>query len=241
MRRTRRRKTSSHRRRPRTSLKKSRYITKFRPGIHRTTGNFRRSGPREIKYQDRFQTNKDFQDGVTETNVSFITGIAEGSGRSDRIGRKISCVGLEINGTITFLSNTAISALPAYTVRAQIWLDTQANGTQAGSTDFNEIVNDIHSFPRQSNLDRFKLLKQKVWDFHIPSALDIPATFPKLGHMSKSFQWKLKFPSIPIHYSSTSGTISEVRSNNIFIYWAANDDGQGILSARYRLHYTDRN
>ena len=242
MRRSRRRRPTSHRRRPRSSLKSSRNITKFRPGYHRTAGLWRtaRQRAKEIKYFDRtIEPAVDIID-VPGDATSLITLIPQGNGRSARIGQKITVVGLELRIRLVHAPPNGGTG-EANIIRFQIWLDTQANGTQAVIDDFLELVTGAAVLlpANKTNEDRFQLLGEKTVELHTNAAHGAPAA--RWGQAMKYIKWYMKLPSIPIHYSSTLGSITEVRSNNIFIAYQASSVGNTTIEAAYRTHYTDKN
>jgi len=244
MRRSRRRRITSHRRRPRRSLKSSRNITKFRPGYHRTAGLWKTALQRasEVKYFDRNIDSVDITDVTPEDATSLITLIPNGNGRSARIGQKITIVGLELKIRLQHAPSDG-SANTANVVRLQIWLDKQANGTQAPRTSYHESspADEYLEFANKSNEDRFTLLAEKIITFETHAGAQLPGGSPRWAEQLKVFNWNLKVPKIPIFYSSTLGSITEVRSNNIFIAYQGSLTGTTFLRANYRTHYTDKN
>lgn len=241
MRRSRRRRPTSHRRRPRRSLKSSRNITKFRPGYHRTAGLWKTARQRasEIKFHDTSNDVAAFIDTIP--NTSLITGIPEGNGRSARIGQKINVIGLELAFEFDHRPADGDNG-NANAVRLQIWLDKQANGTQAVDPDYLQLTG--HSaphmkHPNKSNEDRFVLLGEKNLTFGTPGGMG--STPARWARSIKNIKWNLKLPKLPIHYSSTTGSITEVRSNNIFISYQPHFVGLTLMTFNYRTHYIDKN
>lgn len=137
--------------------------------------------------------------------------IPQGDTQSTRDGRQAWIKSIQIQGSLTYFSN---SSAPS-SMNACLWLvlDTQANGAAAAITDVftsNEIENALINL---NNSGRFRILKKWVWSIN-PGAFDASGNL--YNSVSKFFSF-YKRCNIKIDWSSTTGAIGEIRSNNIFL------------------------
>ncbi len=210
---TRRRVISSARRRH------GRFGTYLRPrqrGFARTAGYYGRfsgAGAIELKFHDLDINDTSVAAGGTIVEDS-CNSIAQGVTEVTRIGRKccIKQIGWKMNLLLLGVSDQA--DIPAGdVVRVILYLDKQANGATAGVTDILE-SDDYQSFNNLANKSRFRTLMDRTYTLGYQVAMtdgastsSAPAT-----NIEDSFYKKV---NIPIEFDSTTGAITEVRSNNI--------------------------
>ena len=128
---------------------------------------------------------------------------------------------MRIGGSITQPTSTSLGQS---WVRIVLVLDKQANGALATPSDVFETTaaatTDIFAFQNMDNVDRFKIIKDKK------ITLD-PVGFGIVGTSSaictKNFKISHKC-NTEIVYSSTTGALTEVRSNNYILFISSNSN-----------------
>lgn len=119
-------------------------------------------------------------------------------------------------------------------MRVIVFLDRQANGTAATVTDILETAQ-YNSFNNLANSSRFRIMYDKRHDMNYfntqtSGGQDIDGT-----NISGSFFANV---NLPIEFSSTTGVIGEIRSNNIGLLLIS-DSQQGYLEGRVRVRFSD--
>lgn len=221
-----------HRKAPLSRFKRRRTAS-YRPakGYVRKVGYYGRYPPlgsTELKFHDTTPA-------ITVPNTGSIVSnsliaIAAGTGESQRIGRKITVrsINLRFTGVLTS------SAVPAQTddgLRVVLYHDKQANGAAATVTDILETAAYL-SFNNLSNKNRFRILMDKTVDISATAAFSAAS----LQH-GKTKSWYMKC-NIPVEYSSVTGALSEIRSNNLGIL-VISDNGQVDFNSQVRIRYSD--
>lgn len=166
--------------------------------------------------------------GGTSTSLNLIP---EGTQATRRIGRKCVIKSINIRGRIFFSASVSAST----TSRMMLVLDTQANGAYPAysavmNTGFSE---DPANFLNLDNTSRFRILRTwyHVWD---RSHLTIAGT--QYGAVMKKIQY-FKKCHIPLEFSSTTGAITEIKSNNLFIMWDTEADDEVTANLIVRLRF----
>jgi len=206
-------------------------IPKNLQGFVRTEGNW---GNVEKKWFDTAIA-FDFDDTGEVPASGQLTLIPQGVTQSTRIGSKCDITNLYFRGGITWNTVTATNSR----VRLMIVMDTQCNGAAATWSDV--LVNDtnIYSFNNLTNSQRFRILKD--WIIMQPLGMyDSTGTVKIAPQTYLEFYKKFKEP-VPVVYNSTTGAITEIRSNNFFLLAASDvsDDGNSFLGS-CRLRFTDK-
>ncbi len=168
----------------------------------------------------------------TGTILDSANEIAQGTGEDDRLGRKCTIVRFDWRYTIQLLAGTTADA--SEIIRVIIYLDKQCNGVTATVANILETV-DYQSFYNLSNSNRFSILYDKT------HAINATAAFGATGDgtIAKSIARRFgKNCRIPLEFSSTTGIISEIRSNNIGILLIARDGGIASFQSSIRLRFT---
>jgi len=211
------------------------------PGVTRVGGAYRRSIPRkseETHYNDQtFQFVPAVQ-GVVTANDSIPTlvcvspssgapvnptttpslfAISQGTTKNQRIGNKIHAYQIRITGVALVQSANNAGEV----CRLMLVWDKQANGATASPADVLEqgtgatvaAGTGLTSFVNMDNVERFVILKDKKYSFNPTSAG---------GGASASFPYYVNFKmnkkiNMKVDYSSTTGAVTEIRSNNLFI------------------------
>lgn len=209
----------------------------IRPGVTRTSGFYGRyngNGGNEIKFFDTaLSFNVDNTGEVPATGQ--LTLIPQGVTQSTRVGRKCTITSIQIRASVV---NSPGASTAGATI-CYIWLvlDTQANGAAAAITDVFTTNDPQSALINMANSMRFKIMKR--WTFDLNSQSGVTTAYnPVARHIDY-----YKKCSLPVEYSSTTGAITEIRSNNLFLLAGAvgpgtSDDTVGVNGA-CRLRYAD--
>lgn len=196
-------------------------------------GRFRNTGG-ELKFHDVDNDDAVVDSGGSVTNS--INLIAQGVTESTRVGRKCVIRGINWRGEV-FLPVTTVTSETSDVVRLIMFLDKQANGATAAVTDLLETA-DYQSFNNLSNKNRFTVLYDKMVAINsIAGGGDVGGANSNWGAVNRTFSFYKKC-SIPIEFSSTTGAITEIRSNNLGILYIGKNGLAGVAS-KIRLRFSD--
>jgi len=177
-------------------------------------------------------------------SIYNITTVAQGTGPSQRIGRKIVIKSIlwKGYGLKPTISNAADAlAGESVTLRLAIIQDKQANGAFPTIGEIWDASSGggvgVNAFNNLFNRDRFITLIDKRM-FLNSGGLGSDGTDWAGAEEQKNFYYK-KRVNMPIEYSSTTGAITEVRSNNIFVVLIASNDQLAQVASGVRIRYTD--
>lgn len=180
----------------------------------------------ELKYID-FASTDPVGIGFSVASVQSLNDVPNGTGRNDRIGRKIVVRSVQLTGVLRVKPDGDDAC------RVIIGVDKQNNGSGAGSAEFLDdtlagVVAPI-AFRNLTNSNRFQMLYDKLY------ALNLGAQGQAATRVLPKF---FKKCYIPIEFDGESGVISEIQSNNIFLHFVCLRD---LTSFTYnvRLRYTD--
>lgn len=195
-----------------------------------TRGRYADSG--ELKFHDL-----DINDASVAQNGTIIEDscntIAQGVTESQRIGRK--CTIRAINWRYEFeMIPTGPSSDEV--IRLILYLDKQCNGATATITGILE-SDDFQSFNNLANKSRFTILMDRTVTQNL-SGLGGNGTTNIFGSSTiiGSFYKKC---NIPIEYDSTTGAITEVRSNNLGVLILGKTGGLTVFGSKMRLRFSD--
>lgn len=215
-------------------------ITRAQRGYVRKAGyygRFNRAAGNELKFYDEtVGASVITTGGVTDTSMNNIP---EGTGQSERLGRKCTVTSVHVRGTILLPAQTAATST-SNRVRVSIVWDKQCNGapaTWAGAGGPYE-SNSVDSFRNLENSSRFVVLATKLITLNAMGATASGAAYT-FNEVTKPFEFNLKI-NIPLEFSGATGGLSEVRSNNLFICSASEDTGTvSTIQYQSRLRYKD--
>ncbi len=180
----------------------------------------------EVKFADTQST-------VTVSSTGTILRdriiIAQGDGESERNGRKavitnLSYIFMLHLDTLTNLANAHDQC------RIIIALDRQCNGTQAAFLDYLTIA-DMTAFRNLSNRQRFFTIYDKVYSLSAKAATITAADAIVTGTVERTIRLNFKV-NIPMEWSGTTDVLTNIRSNNVFV-WAICEHG-GVISVAMR-------
>lgn len=205
------------------------------PGFTRTSGFFGRftGANAELKFHDIDIDDATVAAGGTIAEDS-CNGIAQGVTESERIGRKctIRNIGWRFELVLPALNQT--NGNPD-TVRVILYLDQQTNGAPATVAGILE-SDDFQSFNNLANKGRFKILMDRVYtQAHTAGAYDGTGTDFGGNIINDTYFKKV---NIPIEFDSTTGAITEVRSNNLGVLLVGRS-GLMQFSSKMRLRFSD--
>ncbi len=226
---------------PRKSLKAKTPAKKTINGTFRRQASFQAARPSqaptavlgELKFHDL-----DIDDAVVAVNGTIAQAscniIAGGTTESTRIGRK--SVIRKINWRYEIvLPNAQNMTSVLDTVRVILYLDKQANGAAATALNILE-TDDFQSFNNLSNKNRFVTLMDRTHELNAQAAGGNGTANDVAGiQMNYSF---FKDVNILIEYDSTTGALTEQRSNNIGVLLLGKQGFLGFFS-KMRLRFTD--
>ncbi len=190
----------------------------------------------ELKFHDL-----DIDDAVIAINGSIAedscNSIAQGVTESTRIGRK--CTVRQINWRFKIeLAEVDGGTDPQNneTIRVILYLDKQANGAAATVTAILE-SDDFQSFNNLANKSRFRTLMDRTYDFNTPAGAGNGTTSDWAStSMNDSLYKKV---NIPLEFSSTTGAITEMTSNNIGVLLIAKAGNITSFASKMRLRFSD--
>lgn len=210
-------------------------IKAFNKGYNRTSGYYGRFiGPNaENKFFDTTLTfNFDATPEVPATGQLVL--IPQGVTESTRVGRKCVVKSLQLRGTVLFTPGAAAAAASTNAYMCLV-LDKQCNGAAASYNDVMLGANIATGFTNLANSERFVTLKRMKWN--LTSQAGATTAF---SNVAKAFDFYHKC-SLPLEFSSTTGAITELKSNNLFLI--AGTDGQTddtvSMSGQCRVRFSD--
>jgi len=203
------------------------------PGYSRTEGFYGRFAGRgsELKF---FDTTNSFT--VDSTGEVPVTGqfclIPQGVTESSRVGRK--CVIKSIQGKWNLTYTPGAGASAATIIAISLVQDTQCNGAAAAITDV-YTGNEISQAHRNlANSQRFKVLKK--WTIPFVAQSGVTTAY---NQVQKHIEFYKKL-SVPLEFSSTTGAITELKTNNIFLLASAfSSDDLVSVAGTTRLRFSD--
>lgn len=229
-------------RRRRVYRKRKRTFVPYAKRGYLRTGGFYSSAKdmadgKELKFSDEFNNFGNGNVIVTGNIVSnsLVNEITQGTGPSERIGRKIMVKSLYIQ--FTMLMNSISTANDASDViRFIVYWDKQTNGAPATVPDILANIGvpfqvRIQSFRDLENVNRFVTLMDKTVEMN-PTASVVAGSLITI----KDFRWYKKC-NIPIEYSGPDNAIVNIRSNNIGIL-AITQNGNTRVEIGSRVRYT---
>ena len=186
----------------------------------------------ELKFHDL-----DINDATIAANGTIaqasVNIIAQGVTEVQRVGRKCTIRNINWRFNIRLPEGTA-SSTTSDTVRVMVYHDKQTNGAAAAVTDILE-TDDYQSFNNLSNKSRFRTLMDRTYDLNTDLSGDGTTVDSPRFNINDSF---FKKCNISIEYDSTTGAITEQRSNNIGVLLLSKN-GLCTFDSKMRVRYSD--
>lgn len=208
---------------------------KVQPGVTRQSGYYGRynnisSRANEVKF---FDTALNLAMPLTASIGAQLNLIPQGTTQSTRIGRTAVIHSIQFRGVMIHDPGAANTSNTAYMYIVQ---DTQCNGAAAGITDVLTSNAISTAMINLSNSKRFRILKRFVSPAHFGAADSgdanaiIPREYP-IDYFKKC--------NIPIEFSSTTGAITEIASNNVFVCRGGTSNNTGTFVGTCRIRFSD--
>jgi hypothetical protein len=177
--------------------------------------------------------------GVTNTwtqidSNDILSGIVQGTGPSQRVGRKIKVVGFVVRY--------------GFSVNAGAWCfdlvrDKQCNGVAATAAQIYSVPNRYGTLPNPFEETRFQFLKRQE-NFNSAQALTLSSVNNAVTDCCISF---VKKCSIMVEYNGTTGGVADLTSDNVQLYCNSTNVGAPftdvpitpITTGTIRVLYTD--
>ncbi len=196
-------------------------------------GRFQKSSGRELKFHDIEVASGTSLPATPGGNNLCVIG--QGTGESERIGRKCTIKQINVNAVLTLPVTAAEGQAHDYGVLYLV-LDKQANGASPAAADIWENPSDPEvNFLNLANSRRFVILwKRAVTLYSTAAAWD--GTTDKYASRDRLIQCRLKC-NIPIVYNGVTGGVTETESNNIVFYYGSRHANL-TMHARVRLRFT---
>lgn len=163
--------------------------------------------------------------------------VPQGVTESTRVGRKMVIKSLTMHGQMFTTYGVAASANSTGTTSVYLVLDKQANGAAAAITDIftsNVVPTSVRNMAYS---ERFVILKK--WEHAWYPSAGVSAAFADTSRVIKFYK-KLE---IPVEFSSTTGAITEIKSNNLFLCGGASGNGAiddtVTFAATCRIRFSD--
>ncbi len=223
--------------------RKIRHITGLAPrpfvrGYDRVGGFYGRFAPAgELKFFDIDVDDASITSAGTIQTSGSINTIAQGVTESTRVGRKctIRKILWRYKVALDEVDGAANPGDPD-TVRLILYMDRQANGAAAAVTDILE-SDDYQSFNNLANNQRFSILMDRTVAFG-HQAGGGNGTASDWAGVEKNGTF-FKSCNIPLEFDSTTGAITEIRSNNLAVLTLASTGGRMVLDSKVRLRFSD--
>ncbi len=173
--------------------------------------------------------------------INCISGVAQGDGDSQRIGRKLTLISIHIRMRISIAQlESAANPLSDLFGRVCLVWDTQSNNAVPTATDVMDgsQTDDTLAFRNLTDSKRFRVLWDKSWVLHRrqvnEGAINLFASGSESTNIIK-YNRKFKKP-IQVICSGTGNTIADISDNSLHIIGVANNT-ESLLSYQIRLRY----
>jgi len=215
------------------------------PGYTRSVGAYRRSlpGSMEKKYKDTdIEELGDLTNGEITGSLNIIP---QGTTDITRIGNKITITNINVHFAVGTDNLGPTMGLQNGNLRVILYLDKQANGAYASPTDIltqsgGAGVTTINRFRNMDQVDRFVILKDKTYRTPMNTGYSASTAGTDAVTNTGVIWYKInKVCKIPIHFSSTTGAITEMKSNNIGILVISDNPYTNFRGAWSRVKYVD--
>jgi hypothetical protein len=215
-----------------TYTPRKRTLPPMRAGRTRVTGfygRFQSGGEKKFHDVDLDDAAVATAGTITDSHVK----IAQGTTESTRIGRKLTI--RKINWRYDLRLNNSSEPSHGDVVRVILYVDHQCNGATAAVGDVLASA-DYQSFRNLANMTRFTILLDKTYNLQF-SAGAYDGTNDQFSTVTQSYTFQ-KRCNIPVEYSSTTGAITEIKSNNIGSLLISRN-GFGAFASKFRFRFDD--
>jgi len=172
--------------------------------------------------------------GVLTTSINLI---AQGTGESERIGRKCTVRSIMWRGALT-LPEGELQGAPGTGERFRLILyhDKQANGAAATALGILEVVG-VDNYRNLANSGRFDILYDKHIDLNHLTLSHFAVNSFSFAGVNRGFSF-FKKCAIPLEFDAAAGALTELRSNNLGVL-IISEGGSGAIASSVRLRFSD--
>jgi len=177
-----------------------------------------------------------FTPAVIATTANFSVSlnlVPQGAEDSERVGRRLLIKSINVRG-VARLPETDTTGDGADILRYWLIHDKQANGAIPIAGDIMSFV-DFNGFNNKDNSLRFRTLATGMVPLNASAGFG-NGTTNQWGERLQPFTIYRKV-SIPIEFSGTSGAITTIKSNNLFMFFIS-QTGLITVEFRCRIRYT---
>ncbi len=210
----------------------------FTAGKDRVSGYYGRypsqGGRGELKFHD--VSLSDAEMSVAWNVVGSICLIPQGVTEKTRVGRKCTITNINWRYAVALPAVDGASPGDGVSYRVVMYLDKQCNGAAAAATDLFE-SDDYQSFHNLANSGRFVTLMDRIHHLDYSNLASDAANVVTSSLVVRDYTF-FKKCNIPLEFNSTTGAITEIRSNNIGVMISANL-AEGAFASKIRLRYRD--
>ncbi len=205
----------------------------YRPGYDRTGGYYGRVGHGELKFHD-----VDLDDAAISTGGDIVASVAlipQGTTEVQRNGRRCTIKAINWRYDLNLATQDAVATPPVTdTVRVIMYLDRQCNGAAPAVTQILESA-DFQSFNNLAEKNRFRTLMDRTVNMNFDNLASDGAGVVSATSKQVSFQFYKKV-NIPMEFDSTTGAITEIRSNNIGVLMISKNNVT-VMAGKIRLRF----
>ncbi len=169
----------------------------------------KRASTGELKFHDLI-VDDTVVSGAGAIDNPSINLIAQGTTESERIGRKCTIKSIHWRYDILYPQQSAVTG--GDVLRVILYLDKQANGATALVNDILE-TNNYQSFYNLANKSRFRIYMDRTWAINANAGAGNGTANDTFSKFKQGTFYKRC--NVPIEFDSTTGAITEIRSNNI--------------------------
>ncbi len=210
----------------------------FRAGYDRTAGYYGRTGRTawggpgpELKFHDIDINDASVASGGNIAEDSCVT-IPQGVTEVQRLARLCTVKSINWRFTVNLLANASVGV--GDTLRVILYLDKQCNGVAATVTGILE-SDDYQSFNNLANKSRFRTLMDRTYDVNVMNGAGDGTSNDHASTVhNDTFFHKC---DIPLEYDSTTGAITELRSNNIGVLLLSNTGARVGFESKMRIRF----
>jgi len=207
------------------------------PGYTRTGGFYGRYNKSstagqavEVKFLDTEISDQISLTGEVPPTGGQVALVPQGTTQSSRDGRKCTIKSILFRGTFVFAPGADANA--ATDIFMWLVMDKQCNGAAAAVTDVFTSTAMNTALHNLSNSERFLVLKKFKMQFNAGAG-----STTAYSNVTKHYEFYKKC-NIPMEFSSTTGAITEIKSNNIFWIWGCDSlDDQVTCTATTRVRF----
>ncbi len=211
---------------------------RYAPGRDRVGGYYGRYAGKnaELKFHDVEADDAIIAAGGVIT--ASINLIAQGTGESERIGRKCTLRSIMWRGSVS-LPEAETQGAPGDSerVRLILYLDKQCNGAAATALGILEVVG-VDNYRNLANSGRFNILMDKTLTINYQTTSHFAVNSFSNAQVMRPFSF-FKKCAIPLEFDNTTGAVTEIRSNNVGLL-IVSAGGAGALVSSIRLRFSDQ-